>query len=197
MIHGLILDDDDGEKPQEWLPTHRRVVAGDNLYHARLGLPDKRHPASTQDSLLTGWLGLGHAKFSSAGQRCKVSRLHCVFFPLCQSFAWRNERLRLGRDEFALEAAHIHWHCYDGPDDVVNGLAMCSFRHAALGKGALGVEDNRVIISAEVHDGEVVEQLLFRYGGQPLRRPQRSDWQPEPEHFSGHRSQVFRDPRRG
>ena len=72
-----------------------------------------------------------------------------------------------------MEAAHVRWHCYDGPDELANGLALCSLHHKALDRGALGLtEDGRVQISSDLHGSEMVELLLLRYTGQPLRLPQ-------------------------
>jgi len=104
---------------------------------------------------------------------------------------------RLGRDDLALDAAHIRWHCYEGPDEVANGLALCSFHHKALDRGALGItEDRRVRISSEVHGAEMVELLLLRYTNQPLRLPQPGIDPPSPAHVSWHAREVFREPAR-
>ncbi|WP_345673008.1 phosphorothioated DNA-binding restriction endonuclease, partial [Streptomyces phyllanthi] len=35
----------------------------------------------------------------------------------------------LGRHPVGLEAAHVRWHSQDGPDDLSNGLALCSLHH--------------------------------------------------------------------
>jgi len=104
---------------------------------------------------------------------------------------------RLGRDDLALEAAHVRWHCYDGPDEVSNGLALCSFHHAALDRGALGMtDDHRILVSRDVHGTEMVDDLLLRFSNAPLRRPQSGLPAPAVAHLRWHTRQVFRAPAR-
>lgn len=77
---------------------------------------------------------------------------------------------RLGGDPLALEAAHLMWHCYGGPDDAGNGLALCSFHHVALDMGAIGISESlRVAVSPQVA-GDRTEEWLRRFAGQPLLR---------------------------
>ena len=38
------------------------------------------------------------------------------------------------------EAAHIQWHSHGGPDQVANGLALCTFHHGAFDRGAIGLD---------------------------------------------------------
>ena len=44
--------------------------------------------------------------------------------------------IRLEDDLVALDAAHIRWHAYGGPDDVRNGLALCILHHRTLDRGS-------------------------------------------------------------
>ena len=53
---------------------------------------------------------------------------------------------RLAESLLGLEAAHVRWHAYDGPDDVANGLALCAFHHMALDAGALSISDSHTIL---------------------------------------------------
>lgn len=104
---------------------------------------------------------------------------------------------RLAMDSFALEAAHVRWHCEGGPDEVGNGLALCTFHHHALDRGALGLaEDDRILVSQEVNGGDVVRDWLLRYAGEALRPPQRGLRLPDPAHRDWHRREVFRGPAR-
>ena len=45
----------------------------------------------------------------------------------------------LGEDLIGVDAAHIRWHQYDGPDSIANGLALCKLHHDALDRGAIGL----------------------------------------------------------
>jgi putative restriction endonuclease len=77
---------------------------------------------------------------------------------------------RIAGDPLALEVAHLRWHCYGGPDEPANELALCSFHHVALDRGALGIsESQRVVVSPHV-EGDRTEEWLRRFAGQPLRR---------------------------
>ncbi|MEO3856417.1 phosphorothioated DNA-binding restriction endonuclease [Acrocarpospora sp. B8E8] len=91
-----------------------------------------------------------------------------------------------------LDAAHIRWFAFDGPDAVDNGVCLCSLHHVLFDKGVLGLgADLRVMVSAgfvgrtaaartQVHDlaGREIEGDL--HAG----------------HLAWHGSQVFRGPAR-
>jgi putative restriction endonuclease len=71
-----------------------------------------------------------------------------------------------------LEAAHVHWHAYEGPDALHNGLALCPLHHAALDRGWIGIDDQlQVVVSSRLTGGEAVERFLGRYHGRALREP--------------------------
>ena len=41
-----------------------------------------------------------------------------------------------------IEAAHVRWFKLGGPDDLDNGLALCSLHHKLFDRGALGLDAN-------------------------------------------------------
>ena len=50
-----------------------------------------------------------------------------------------------------LEAAHIRWFAYGGPDEADNGLALCSFHHHALDRGGITISPElRVLVSQHI-----------------------------------------------
>jgi putative restriction endonuclease len=103
---------------------------------------------------------------------------------------------QLGTAQLGLEAAHVMWHAYDGPDTASNGLALCAFHHKAFDGGALGVADDQtVLVSQHVH-GSAVDELLLRHVGRPLRAPIRGESRPAPEFVRWHHANVFRAPAR-
>ena len=54
----------------------------------------------------------------------------------------------LSRNPVGLEAAHVQWHSQDGPDEVHNGLALCSLHHTLFDLGVLGLlPDLRIQVS--------------------------------------------------
>ncbi|SCF83352.1 phosphorothioated DNA-binding restriction endonuclease, partial [Streptomyces sp. Cmuel-A718b] len=55
---------------------------------------------------------------------------------------------RIGAVPVGLEAAHVRWWAFDGPDDVDNGLCLCSLHHKLFDKGVLGIGDShRILVS--------------------------------------------------
>lgn len=104
---------------------------------------------------------------------------------------------RLGKNDLALEAAHIKWHAFGGPDTPDNGLALCSFHHLALDLGALTVAENLTLrVSQHAIGNEHVEHLLLRFSGRSLRRPLPSEPLPAEEFLCWHWEEVFRKPAR-
>jgi putative restriction endonuclease len=101
--------------------------------------------------------------------------------------------IRLGRDVFGLEAAHIQWHQAGGPDTEANGLALCTMHHKLFDYGAFTLHDERrVLVSERAYGGEQFERMLMRHHGQPLARPVRPDFAPGPAFIDWHRRQVFK-----
>lgn len=48
---------------------------------------------------------------------------------------------RIGAVPIGLEAAHVRWWAFGGPDDVENGLCLCSLHHKLFDRGVLGIGD--------------------------------------------------------
>ena len=105
---------------------------------------------------------------------------------------------RLGNEAVGLDAAHLRWWAYDGPDTVDNALCLCSFHHKLLDRGALGVTaEYTVAVSARfVGRGSASEEFVLRLAGAPLLEPQRGQLLPSPDHVTWHGEQVFRSPAR-
>jgi len=89
------------------------------------------------------------------GNRCAVCGYH----------------LQIDQQIIGLEAAHIQWHAFDGPDTVENGLALCSLHHKLFDHGAFGLSDDyKLIVSQKVNGGSVSEIAKFQ-GAQLIRHP--------------------------
>lgn len=110
--------------------------------------------------------------------------------------------IRLEDSLLELEAAHIRWHAYDGPDEVRNGLALCIFHHRSLDRGALGLqqapggEGFQVLISSDINGSSAATRWLLDYAGKPLRPPWNKNDEPNPDYVKWHLEQVFRGPAR-
>ena len=105
---------------------------------------------------------------------------------------------RLGTEAVGLDAAHLRWWAFEGPELVENGLCLCSFHHKLMDRGALGVNPDRTVaVSAHfVGRGRAAEELVLRLVGQSLMPPQRGHAPPAGDHITWHREQVFRSPAR-
>ena len=63
--------------------------------------------------------------------------------------------------------------------------------------GALGFsEDLRILVSCDINGQTMVEELLYRFAGQPLRPPQVTYPPPAHTYVTWHRKEVFRAPAR-
>ncbi|MFF3963845.1 phosphorothioated DNA-binding restriction endonuclease [Streptomyces griseorubiginosus] len=106
----------------------------------------------------------------------------------------------IGAAPVGLEAAHVRWWAYGGPDDVDNGLCLCSLHHKLFDKGVLGIGDgHRILVSQSfVGRGPAALGQVIALAGRPLIGPQRGADPVAAVHRSWHTSQVFHgSPRQG
>jgi putative restriction endonuclease len=104
----------------------------------------------------------------------------------------------LAGDTVGLDAAHLRWWSHEGPDEVDNGLCLCSLHHKLLDRGVLGIADNGTVDVSQdfVARSEVGTRMVTDLAGRPLLDPQRGQPAPAEAHVSWHRAQVFRGPPR-
>ncbi|GAA2258342.1 HNH endonuclease [Actinomadura luteofluorescens] len=97
-----------------------------------------------------------------------------------------------------LDAAHVRWWAFDGPDDVTNGICLCALHHKLFDKGALGMnDDRRVTVSAHfVGRGPAARDQVHALAGRPIRTPQRAFADVDDQHIAWHSREVFRSPAR-
>ncbi|MFE3852403.1 phosphorothioated DNA-binding restriction endonuclease [Streptomyces griseorubiginosus] len=93
-----------------------------------------------------------------------------------------------------LEAAHVRLWAFDGPDDVDNGLCLCSLHHKLFDKGVLGIGDgHRILVSQRfVGRSPAARDHVTALAGRPLIGPQPGIRPIRAAHRSWHTSQVFR-----
>lgn len=93
-----------------------------------------------------------------------------------------------------IEAAHIKWHAYGGPDSVSNGLALCSMHHVAFDYGAISLsQELRVLVSQNLRgQASLVKDGILAFSGHPLRIPQGRINEPWHDYTKWHRSYVFK-----
>jgi len=93
---------------------------------------------------------------------------------------------------FGLEAAHIRWIQYSGPNSVDNGLCLCRMHHVALDRGAITVNaDGEIDVSPRLDSSEESQQLFGRFRGTTIRRPAETQQHPAADACAWHRNEVF------
>ena len=98
---------------------------------------------------------------------------------------------RLAGMAVAVEAAHVRWFTEQGPDDLDNGLALCSLHHKLFDRGVLGLDADLAVtvsqrFSARTSSGRAVYELQGR-----RLTPRPGTQPPAVEHVAWHRRQVF------
>jgi putative restriction endonuclease len=107
--------------------------------------------------------------------------------------------LRMGQQSIGLEAAHIKWFQANGPDEVPNGIAMCSLHHKVFDLGAFKIlpETYQMVFSQHLNGSEAASQRMLAYHGSAMILPQANEYMPHPNHLDWHSRQVFKNPARG
>ncbi|MFG1873586.1 phosphorothioated DNA-binding restriction endonuclease [Sphaerisporangium sp. NPDC049003] len=97
-----------------------------------------------------------------------------------------------------LDAAHVRWRAFEGPDDVANGLCLCSIHHKLFDKGVLGMTGERTItVSAKfVGRTPAARAMVFALAERPIRRSQPGHAPVDAANIEWHTRQVFRAPAR-
>jgi putative restriction endonuclease len=104
----------------------------------------------------------------------------------------------LGGAMVGVEAAHVRWWAFDGPDDLTNGLALCAMHHLLFDVGALGVTEERTVTVSRDFVGHSpgTLALVTDLVGRDLGRPQAGLDEVANVHLDWHRREVFRGPGR-
>ena len=89
------------------------------------------------------------------------------------------------REPQLVQAAHIvPFSDPQGVAAVVNGIALCAIHHLAYDRNLLGIGPGGVVhIGARllvVKDGPMLQQGLVDFDGKPIRKPRRTQDQPDP-----------------
>jgi putative restriction endonuclease len=104
--------------------------------------------------------------------------------------------LRMGHQPIGLEAAHIKWFQANGPDDVPNGIAMCSLHHKVFDLGAFKIlpESFVMVFSQHLNGSEAVSQRMLAHHRAGMILPQAKEYLPAPVNLEWHATQVFKKP---
>lgn len=100
--------------------------------------------------------------------------------------------VRLGNTPVALEAAHIRWQQAGGPDEPVNGLALCSLHHKLFDRGAFTLSNQlQILVSDDAHGSVGFQEWLLRFHGRNINFPQRQSYYPQGNFVGWHVREVF------
>lgn len=126
------------------------------------------------------------------------SRRRSSSWPLAILEAWDRQCAfcgydgQLGSSSVGLEAAHIRWFNLGGPDDLNNGMALCSLHDKLFDRGALGLdEEYRILVSTVYSARTEAAKRVYDLHSRPLR-PRRGTALPAVEHVMWHGREVFR-----
>jgi putative restriction endonuclease len=101
----------------------------------------------------------------------------------------------IGRNPVGLEAAHVRWHSQDGPDEVTNGLALCSLHHALFDLGVLGLlPDLRIQVSRSYVARSTAGLAIDALHDTPVATPRPGHPTIDPLYIHWHQQQVFKRP---
>ncbi|MEV6057168.1 phosphorothioated DNA-binding restriction endonuclease [Streptomyces sp. NPDC052107] len=101
----------------------------------------------------------------------------------------------LGRNPVGVEAAHVRWHSQDGPDEVNNGLALCSLHHTLFDLGVLGLgPDLRIQVSRWYVARSTAGQAVDALHGQRVATPRPGHRAIDAQYVDWHQRQVFKHP---
>jgi putative restriction endonuclease len=99
---------------------------------------------------------------------------------------------QLGSSSVGLEAAHVRWFNLGGPDELDNGMALCSLHHKLFDRGALGLdEEYRILVSGVFSARTEAAKRIYDLHGRPLQ-PRRGTDLPAVPYVAWHGKEVFR-----
>jgi putative restriction endonuclease len=164
-------------------------------------LLDPHFPPSLHDELCEAvgleWEPEGSAPLPGAGPRDRRRRdprmRELVLTAYEYQCAFCGYDGRIGAVPVGLEAAHVRWWAIDGPDDIDNGLCLCSLHHKLFDKGVLGIGDgHRILVSQRfVGRSPAARDHVIALAGRPLTGPQPGTAPVAVHHRTWHTRQVF------
>lgn len=105
--------------------------------------------------------------------------------------------VRLEHTLIGVEAAHIKWYQAGGPDEINNGVALCTLHHKLFDRGVFSLEWDLVFKVAEnAHGGVGFDEWLMQFHGKKIRSPQNPHYMPEKDFINWHLKEVFKGPAR-
>lgn len=99
---------------------------------------------------------------------------------------------QLGNVSAGVEAAHVRWFAFGGPDALDNGLALCALHHKLFDLGVLGLDTTLRVRVSETFTARTDEgKRVYDLHGNELR-PRSGTPPPDSKHVHWHTKQVFK-----
>lgn len=129
---------------------------------------------------------------ASAARRRDASWRHRILTAWDRACAFCGYDGALAGAPVGIEAAHVRWFNFAGPDDLDNGLALCSLHHKLLDRGAIGLRDpGTVVVSTRFSAVGAVGRAVYELHGRELR-PRPGTRLPADAYVAWHTSEVFK-----
>jgi putative restriction endonuclease len=113
--------------------------------------------------------------------------------------AWENQCAFCGYDgkidntPVGIDAAHIRWFNQEGPDELDNGLALCTLHHRLLDRGVLGFRDSETLtVSASFAAVSESGKRVYDLHDSKLE-PRIGTKLPASEYVEWHTENIFRE----
>ena len=101
--------------------------------------------------------------------------------------------VKLGTTPIALEASHIKWKSYNGPNKEVNGLCLCVMHHKLFDLGAFTLsKELHILVSDDVHGTKGKRESLTDFHKEKINLPQKQIYLPDLEFIGWHVREVFK-----
>ncbi|GAA1755252.1 HNH endonuclease [Luedemannella helvata] len=94
-----------------------------------------------------------------------------------------------------VEAAHVRWFSFDGPDSLDNGLALCVLHHKLFDRGVIGLDHtHRIDVTTAFRTSTDAGRAIYALHGRHLQ-PRPGTQPPATDHIAWHRREVFKGTR--
>jgi putative restriction endonuclease len=154
--------------------------------------PDVVEAVGLDPRIVLGGAEVGSDDRGKAGRRRDPGWRSAVLQAWDRQCAFCGYDGQLGGAAVGIDAAHVRWFAFGGPDALNNGLALCTLHHKLFDLGALGLDDSlRVQVSAAFTARTTAGRALYDLDGRPLS-PRPGTSVPAAEHVSWHRREVFK-----
>ena len=152
---------------------------------------DSYFPPSIHEDLLAAvGLDVRTARVQKARDpefRLEVLRAYEYRCAMCGYEGW------LDTTPVGLDAAHVRWFAYDGPDTLDNALALCALHHRAFDRGVVSLDLKRRIMVSRLFRGTgSAHALIVDLAGRPVDAPQQGLSRPSDDHLLWHHREVFK-----